>query len=309
MNCCRRKLAIRSTCKILVWLAVSSPYAAGQADSSLTACPSTEAVLQHYVDALGGEVAIGQIETRLVKATAVIISPAPFPFAPPPSSPKTHLEFHWRAPNKVTVTGYSPSGFPIKGSKSTWRFDGKLWYSPEGVDSEENATHRGMQYQINMMYRLAANPLMIAGADRPYSSFEADDRPATHPGLCILRSYRPGIGIFAFESSSSCADCRAPITDSRLPDELYFDAQSGLLKKWKTHEGWTSPGSVEFEFDDYRQTGTVKIPFSVHVSFGILQATFIYTKVEHNVPLENSTFASRKHCTTLLCGLLGLNPQ
>jgi hypothetical protein len=96
---------------------------------------------------------------------------------------------------------------------------------------------------------------------------------------------------------------------TRLSDELYFDAQSGLLRKWNVHEGWVSPRYVQFELDDYRQSGAMKVPFYVDVEFGILKATFNYTKIEHNLPLKDSMFASRKHCTTLLCDLLGLNQQ
>jgi hypothetical protein len=46
-------------------------------------------------------------------------------------------------------------------------------------------------------------------------------------------------------------------------DMLYLDANSGLLKTWEIQLG--PPGQttyIHFRFDDYQQTGMVKIPFS-----------------------------------------------
>ncbi|HEX7286778.1 MAG TPA: hypothetical protein VF532_11395 [Candidatus Angelobacter sp.] len=270
-----------------LYLLLISTYAAAQ-DASPMACPSPEVVLQRYVDAVGGEAAVEKIESRVAEAKAIIHSPEPFPMVS-----DTQFSLQWKAPNKVAVTGL---GAWFAGGKATWRFDGKLWYSPNGANSLENRSHRGMYYQINMMYRLAADPLMMARAHAFYGRFEAAESSPGRPGLCVLKARRPGTpahGIFAFESSSSCKDCLAPLTDGLLPDEFYFDAQSGLLKKWRAHEGWVSPGYVEFQFDDYRETGTVRIPFHVHVEFGILKATFLYTTIRHNVPLEDSVFSSQ----------------
>jgi hypothetical protein len=214
LNRCRRKPAIRlRACNALLWFTISSSYAAAQADSPAAVCPSPEAVLQRYVDAIGGETAIAQIETRVAETKATIISPGPVPLGPLPSSPTTHLTFRWKSPNKVTVTGHSSVDL-FTGGKTTWRFDGKLWYSPSGRNSRENASHGEMEYEVNMMYRLAADPLIITRARTFYSSFEAADRSPAHPEFCVLRAHRLDTKIFAFESSSSCSDCLAPPADT-----------------------------------------------------------------------------------------------
>jgi hypothetical protein len=299
MSISQRKLAIR-ICEysVILWLFLTSSYTAAQVNASPAACSSSEVVLQRYVDAIGGEEAIKGIQTQVADAKAQWRSPGPF------AANAHKYKFKWKAPNKVAVTAF--------GGRATWAFDGRLWFNPRGVNSRDNTDRQGMAYQINMMYRLAADPLMIARTNDLYSKFETANDLAAHPGLCIIHAHRPDMlpgGIFAFAASNSCKDCLAPSTGNRLPDELYFDAQSGLLKTWKAREGWVSPGYVQFRFDDYREVGNVKIPFWVEVEFGIFQATFLYTNVVHNLPLKDSAFVTNKHCTTLLCDLLGANRQ
>jgi len=307
MSTSQHTLAIR-ICgySVILWLFLTSSYAAEQVNALPAPCSSPEVVLQRYVDAIGGEEAIKGIQTQVADAKAQWRSPGSF------AANAHKYKFKWKAPNKVAVTGFAaPFMAGVRGS-ATWTFDGRLWFDPRGVNSRENTDRQGVYYQINMMYRLAADSLMIARTHDLYSGFETANGVGTHPGLCILHARRPDMlhgGIFAFDASSSCQACLAPSTDNRLPDELYFDAQSGLLKTWKAREGWVSPGYVQFRFDDYREVGNVKIPFWIEVEFGVFQATFLYTNVVHNLPLKDSAFVTKKHCTTLLCDLLGANRQ
>jgi hypothetical protein len=81
---------------------------------------------------------------------------------------------------------------------------------------------------------------------------------------------------------------RAMATDCRR-DLLYFDATTGLLRRWDLQIYQPQRSFyVRFQFDDYREVGSVKFPHYLYVDF--YRATFRYTKVVHNPQLRDSDF-------------------
>jgi hypothetical protein len=97
---------------------------------------------------------------------------------------------------------------------------------------------------------------------------------ANHPGLCVLRAH--GIDEWRYQRE----------------DILSFDAAHGFLRTWKIQKGLPPHKIyVQFQFDDYRQLGAVKFPFSVYFDF--YKAMFRYTQVVNNKILPDSDFVAK----------------
>jgi hypothetical protein len=75
---------------------------------------------------------------------------------------------------------------------------------------------------------------------------------------------------------------------NKRQDLLYFDAATGLLKTWQLG---IQKRIYAFKFADYRTVGAVKFPFYVYFDF--YDATFRYTSVVHNKPMDDSAFAEK----------------
>ncbi|MCA1632180.1 MAG: hypothetical protein LC802_00325 [Acidobacteria bacterium] len=70
-------------------------------------------------------------------------------------------------------------------------------------------------------------------------------------------------------------------------EEMLFDVTSGLLVH---HSGMS--------FDDYRQVGAVKVPFSVRLSFSGLEMAIRLEHVTHDAPINPAAFAETGNCFT-----------
>jgi hypothetical protein len=75
-------------------------------------------------------------------------------------------------------------------------------------------------------------------------------------------------------------------------DKMYFDVQSGLVRRIVGHHH-SPEGVSEFteDLDDYREVDGIKLPFSVHQSSADSAFTIAFAEVHHNVPIENSEFS------------------
>jgi hypothetical protein len=274
---------------VFLWLIVIAIPVAAQSNPSATQCSSPEAILQHYVTALGGEAAIQGIQTSEIETEET----RPDTFKPT-SLDHNRWKFKWKAPNKVQVKQMSPPfGIAVmpRLPSSTFMFDGQAWSDYRGrvLHNEDRvpplrrslrAKYPYNDYPQNMMNRVVADPLMIARSRDLYSSFTADSDFTASPGYCILHATGPDE--FGY----------------RRVDTLYFDEESWLLKIWRIQVGSRYQANfseqsnfVKFQFDDYRQVDAVKIPFSIYFSY--YQANFHFTKVRFNQSLSDAEFTPR----------------
>lgn len=259
---------------ISIWLALMATCAAAQVNNQASACPSPEAVLQRYVDAVGGK-AVNEIQSRSVTAHE---SNQGF------GTEHYVYKLKWKAPNKVAAgsTPYLFGMLPVSYPNGTFIFDGKGWsdFDRRRSRNDERDPPRVRELKARYLYnegpyflelRVVADPLIVTRANELYSSFEADTNAPEDTGLCILRANQ----------------VRLPRYERQ--DILYFDAVSGLLKTWKINTGFPPQNTlVQFQFDDYRQVGAVKFPFYVHFNFN--DTTFRYTSVVQNQPLDDLEF-------------------
>lgn len=84
----------------------------------------------------------------------------------------------------------------------------------------------------------------------------------------------------------------AEVADGDDPDEIYFDAASGLPARVVNHRH-TPQGVIDFreDFDDYREVDGIKRPFTIQETSGEQVLTIHVTEVRHNVLLDDSVFA------------------
>ncbi len=229
-------------------------------------------ILDRYVSALGGGKAVRQIRTLVIRAH----ESEPHTFNPS-STAHARYEFEWKYPNRVVAKRSSllPDGAFI--------FDGALWSNfGGGVSHNEDNTpilrrELRSKYPYNdypqfMMYRIVADPFLIATTPDLYSNFEIDLQ-ASGPSTCVLDA----TGFTEWREGRH--------------DRLEFDARNGFLKSWEIRMG--SPDHVvHFEFDDYRSVGNVQVPFSIYFDF--YKASFSVTKVELNPTLSDADFVPKR---------------
>jgi hypothetical protein len=245
----------------------------GEAQGSpQTTCPQAETVLQRYIDAVGGAPPLARLLSRAAEADET--EPASFK----PQATETYkFRFKWKAPNKVAVkrTHIVPIfGVPVNFGAANFIFDGEFWSDFQGranraMQENEQEWRRRLTFSYPMfaMYKVAADPLMIARQRELYSHFELSEAERSNPGLCLVR---------------------ATGSDGRI-DLLYFDSVTGLLERWDLQI--YQPGRsfyMRFSFGDYRESGGIKLPHYLYVD--LYRATFRYTKVVQNARLKESDF-------------------
>lgn len=264
--------------RALIWSALIRACAAAQLNDTASSCSSPEAVLQRYLDALGGK-AIFDIQSRIVTARESTSSGR--------ATEHYVYKFKWKAPNKVVAasTPYVLNLLPLSYPNGKFIFDGEAWSNNDGRTSRNEERDPLWQRRLRheyaynegpnfLMLRVVADPLMIARAHELYSSLEADNGIPEHSGLCVLRAN--GIDEWRYKRQ----------------EILTFDAASGLLRTWTIQAGLPPHKTyVQFQFENYRQVGTVKFPFQVYFDF--FNATFRYTQVVNYKALLDSDFVAK----------------
>jgi hypothetical protein len=89
-------------------------------------------------------------------------------------------------------------------------------------------------------------------------------------------------------SGRECHVLAAPSAEGRF-GRWHFDAASGLLIRT---EGFTDEGlPLETEYDDYREVGGLKYPFTLRQFTPVYRMITRFEAIRQNVPLEDSAFA------------------
>ena len=289
----RRFPANGHTWQAAVGLVLLCVHAAAQANHQASPCASPEAVLERYVNAVGGKAAL---DLQSLNLTAKESECCGFG-----NEMQYYIyKFKWKAPNRVTASDvpYLMNALPVWYPNGIWRFDGESWSDflgrktqndvnqsqPAGdgaAQQQREARQRALtaKYLYNeepqfLVFRVAADPLLLIRAHELYSSFEVDPDSDPLKGLCILRARQ----------------VRLP-RNQRL-DVLSFNAVSGLLNTWIIQAGFPPQNTpVQFQFQDYRRVGAIRFPFYICVDFHDM--TFRYTSVAVNKPLSDSEFVGK----------------
>lgn len=225
--------------------------------------PSVDEVLAKYVAALGGEQAIRKITSRVITGTQDLPT-GPGGGVPLPAA----IERDLKAPNLIANIYRAPT-FTIS----------------EGFDG----TTAWLQ---DMRGRVAdAGKLETTRVKRYADFYEPLDFMTEYTQLQVRGIERVN-GRDAYEVTARVQG------DSQ--DRLYFDTETGLLLR-KANVMPTPVGNIPLQvnYADYRDTGSgVKFPYLITMDPAGMDtvltavATIHVTKVQDNVPIDNSKFAS-----------------
>jgi hypothetical protein len=231
----------------------------------LAGLPSTDEILAKYITALGGEQAIRRVNGRIITGSAIMAGdvrgwPPPF---------NVQVQIASRAPNQWVMTSRT-----LAGTTTANGFDGNVAWLQAANGNVVEATgpnnaplpplarvRRNADFYEPLNLKQQYQTLRLQGIER------VNDRDAYHV-----------VG--------------TPAGDS--PEHLYFDVQSGLLSR-KTVVVRNAIGdyTIQTDYEDYRPSGGVKIPFHVK-TVGISPAEFMdlrVEKVETNPTFDANRFA------------------
>lgn len=244
------------------FLLISLSWLAAQSIAAAQSCGTPDAVLAHYASALGGETALGNMQTLAIEARAT----EPHTFNPN-STEHDHYWFEWKSPDRMKVRQHYALSFV------TYIFDGIEWSLDNGKVSHNDDNTPEWRRQLMripyndspqfLMFRVAANPLLVATTKNLYRRYEL--LPGV-PGTCAIEAF----------GRSEWGPRR---------DTLAFDAASGLLRTWTIEAGEPRDHAhFQFVFDDYQRAGDLMFPRSIYFDFYKTQFRIARVVVNPNIP-------------------------
>jgi zinc protease len=215
------------------------------------AAPDVDAILDRYVKALGGKEALENVTSQVGTGT----------FEAPEAGLSGPTEQYSKAPNrffqKLTITGL---GVVQQG------YDGKVGWSQDPVTGLRE----------------------LQGAELAQTLRLSD----IHRDIKLKQLYQTLRAAGKEKVGDSDAYVIEAVPPAAKPEKLYFDVSTGLLVRQDVVT--ISPqGEVPAQtyFEDYRDVGGVKIPFTVRQVAGSITFITKLTEVKVNVPVDDSKFA------------------
>jgi hypothetical protein len=247
-----------STFVIQDTLAPMVPYGTEKQEPKL---PSVDAILNKYIQALGGEDAIRKVTSRSITATRNLLT-GPGGVVPLPAV----SEEYRKAPNRSVIVSRGSTITVAEG------FDGTTMWAQNAAGAAADAL-----------------PIDTARAKRDLDLQASLNLKKTYARMEVT-------GISRVGTRDAYLVVGYPQDD--LPEKLYFDISSGLLVRKITALS-SVMGEVPFEtdYDDYRATNSgVKIPFWIRSIPGAPRSAYASTmniriqKVEDNASIDDAKF-------------------
>ena len=215
--------------------------------------PSSDEIIARYIRAIGGETAIAKMKTRVLRGTETINDRTTAPVTTP-------IEIYQTSENKLLMIRSTSVGSSLQG------FDGARGWTRDS---------RGLR---DMDAR------ELVGARRSADFFRYLKIKETYPQMRVLAREKVGTREAYVVGATSRDDSR---------ERLYFDEDTGLLIQRQVTFKTAFGGIPEVtDFDDYRDVGGVRLPFSISWSrtpFGSLQK---FTEIKLNVIVDDARFHS-----------------
>ena len=216
--------------------------------------PTIDQVLDKYVQAIGGKAAVLKTTSRLVKG----------PFEIPAASLKGTAEIYAKAPDKTLVVFTIPGFGAIQQG-----YNGKIGWSKDPVTG---------------LRELTAVELALVKRSVDF-----------HREIKLQEVYKK----MTVKEKNKVGDAEVYVVEATpaegSPETMYFDAQSGLLIRSDFEfDGPQGKLAIETYYEDYRETGAIKMPFTERLVHPILGMTRKTDEVKHNVPIEDSKFDKPK---------------
>lgn len=214
------------------------------------ATPSVDQILEKYSQALGGKAAIEKISSTVVKGK----------FEVPAMGLTGTLETYAKAPNKaasiINIEGFGM----VKGG-----FNGTVGWSQD--------PQTGLR-------ELSGGELADTKRDGEFYKFIK--LKELYPKITLVGKDKVG--------DREVNVLEATPTDGK-PRKMYFDAQTGLLLRMDADRDTPQgPVHVETYFEDYRETGGMKLPFTTKLVRPDLSFSLKTEEVKQNVPIDDAKF-------------------
>jgi hypothetical protein len=203
--------------------------------------PALQEVLDRYIEAVGGRVAIAELTTRVMTGRLV----TDLPTRQPPVHESNGFTIYAKVPGKYLYVQQSAAG--------THR---------DGFDGETCWRRAGAEISLDARY------------DRRFAWF-VDPQNAVR-----MWEYFPEMRVVGKRFLEGRLAYRVDIEDDES-HALYFDAETGLLLRLGYNR----------ELSDYREVDGVLVPFSMAISRKGGSSTYVFERIEHNVPIEDLRFA------------------
>ena len=251
----KRTLMITSLCVIatLPAFAQTAPQKSdtkAPAAAKADAMPSVDQILDKYVQALGGKAAIEKVTSTVVTGT----------FELPAMSMSGPMEIYAKAPNKNAVI-INLAGFGVVQSG----FNGAIGWSQDP--------------QSGLREMAGAE---LADAKRDAEFYRDIKLKQLYPKMTLTGKEKVGERD-AYVIEATPADGK--------PEKMYFDTQTGLLLRLDNdRESPQGSAHVETYFEDYKETGGVKMPFTIKIVRPEISFTLKTTEVKQNVPIDDAKF-------------------
>ena len=219
-----------------------------------TALPTSDEIINRYVLAIGGQAAIDKIKTRLSRGTETTTDRA--------AAVTVQIEVYQTAENKLLITRKNAR------AETVMAFNGSTgWIKVSGVQREMNAKE-------------------LSAAQRDAVSFHYLKIKTSYPQTRTLGRERLGDREAYVVGATSTDGSR---------EKLFFDSRTGLLvRKYVPFN--TAFGTIPevTDFDDYREVGRVKLPFTVIWSRAPFASTRKFAEVKINVEMKDVKFEMPK---------------
>ncbi|HKC65336.1 MAG TPA: hypothetical protein VKB86_16965 [Pyrinomonadaceae bacterium] len=229
-----------------------STHVSTNAAKASTALPTVDAVLEKYVNAMGGRAAIEKIKSRVSKGTFELASMA---------GVKGTVEIYEKAPNKqVAFLNIPGIGTDAEGFNGTiaWELE-----PDSGVVHEKSG-------------------LELASARRDAEFYEELKFKELFPQMTLKGVEKVG---------TSAAYVIEAVPAEGSAEHFYFDTATGLLVRHDSiEEGDGGKKPVEEYYSDYRAVDGIKVPFALRQKSPGMELAIKITEVKQNVAIDDSKF-------------------
>lgn len=232
-------------------------------DPPPVAQPTVDQILDHYIQALGGEQALRKVTSRVITASHSI------PSGPGGTTPvPTIVELYRKAPNLTLTVDHTPMYTVSSG------FDGTMAWAQD----------------MNGVVTDVASALDQGRIKRDADFYTSIDLKQHYARMVVT-------GVQRVNDRDAYVVNGVPMGDS--VERLYFDTQNGLLLRRITVIA-TLFGNIPYQedYDDYRDTGSgVRFPFLIRSipstprSEAQTDSVLRIQKVEDNVAIDDGKFA------------------
>jgi photosynthetic reaction center cytochrome c subunit len=223
--------------------------------------PAADDVFSKYAQALGGDAAIGKLQSLVEKGTVdMLVPPPPQPQgapAPAPAMGTVPAEIDRKLPGKAVLSMQFPGRPPnLEGTDGTIS-----WTGAREETGGELALHKEIaDFPAGLKFRESHTKVQVDAMAK------IGDRDAYR----VVGTRPDGMAI----------------------DLLYFDAQTGLLlRSYTTMQSVLGGYPEETNYGDYRDVSGLKVPFTMGVVSAEGDRTFKWTQVDVNASVDDSRFA------------------